>query len=90
MMDEKKEGAGVRRTADRRGAGRLTAAIFVAGVAVLVGVVGYFVLSAATPAGASPTTAHSCEPASSPVCKGSGASNDASSLTRHALELSGR
>jgi len=84
-MTEARVGARARRKAGRRGAGRLTAAVFVAGVAVLVGVVGYLVLNAATPAGTSPTTAHSCTPSSSPVCKGSGASNDGNSLARGPL-----
>ncbi len=87
-MKEGKAGAKLGRATERRGAGRLTATIFVAGVAVLVGVVGYLVLSAATPAGTNPTTAHSCTPASSPVCKGSGASNVAGSRTPRALATS--
>ena len=72
-MPEWKERRPGRRMVGERGTSRLKAAVFLGLIVVMVGVVGYLVLQATTPAGTAGSTARGCTPANSPVCKGESA-----------------
>ena len=69
-MKSAKEGRGLGRGSERASMRPLTAAAVLAAVVVVVGVVGYFAMTAVSHSETKSSTEHGCTPAASPTCGG--------------------
>jgi len=69
-MKSAKEGQGLRRGSERASMRPLTAAAVLAAVVVVVGVVGYFAVTAVSHSETKSSTEHACTPAASSACGG--------------------